>query len=340
MGGIHSRTRQRLAASVAHGHLTVEHADGLRSTIQSLIDDRVIEIIPGWSTRTWSPRAAGVCLATRTTGPRSRSHSFSALGFSPAITTFSAVAARFGRSTRSAKNSKKPDNDAKSQMEPRDLIRRCLRLRRAAYGHAYRSPDLASKTSAYRYRGAHPCRTQLTSSSEEFTEKRDHRRSRRSATRWDLPPSEERSRRFVVVEVLGRYSNHSEQGERLKALLEIVLQAGDSVNPQTTKRTCRRMGRNEIAELIHAYQAGGRVANLADQFQVDPSTITSLMHRHGIRLRYPALIPEEVESAAQLYESGLSVAVVAGHFGVDASTVWRYLSRAGVQMRDTHGGGH
>lgn len=37
---------KRLAAIVAQGRLTAEQADGLRSTVQSLIDDRVIEIIP------------------------------------------------------------------------------------------------------------------------------------------------------------------------------------------------------------------------------------------------------------------------------------------------------
>jgi len=47
------------------------------------------------------------------------------------------------------------------------------------------------------------------------------------------------------VEVLGRYSNHSEQGERIHAVLELVPAGPSDPIPRTTRRVCRQLTATE-----------------------------------------------------------------------------------------------
>jgi len=139
-----------------------------------------------------------------------------------------------------------------------------------------------------------------------------------------------------VVEVLGRYSHHPEQGERVRTVLE-MFPNGDPKVKLRTKQVQHRLRPTEVEELVSAYRAGTNVRELSAKFNVHRSTITNLMKRHGVRLRYPAFLPDELEEVISLYRSGHSVAAVGRHFGVNARTAWMYLSRENVQMRNTNG---
>jgi hypothetical protein len=79
--------------------------------------------------------------------------------------------------------------------------------------------------------------------------------------------------------------------------------------------------------------AGIPIKDLVSEFKIDPSTVTQHVKRAGVRLRLPALLPEEVEEASQLYRSGQSLRRVGSQFGVRDTTIRTALLRAGVKMR-------
>ena len=139
------------------------------------------------------------------------------------------------------------------------------------------------------------------------------------------------------VEVMGRYLNHSDQGERLRAVLEMAPTGPQAAVPRTPKSVFRRLEPNKVAQLVQGYVGGLRVDELASQFQVNKSTVIGHLDRAGVARRWRKLQPADVQEARRLYESGLSLAKVAGHFGVHASTVYSALRKATVQMRDTQG---
>jgi len=160
----------------------------------------------------------------------------------------------------------------------------------------------------------------------------------------DGPPSaaplELFTRRKVLVrlvEVMGRYSNHSDQGERLRAVLEIAPTGLQAAVPRTPKRVFRRLEPNKVAQLVQGYVGGLHIDELASQFQINKSTVIGHLDRAGVARRWRKLQPVDVQEAKRLYASGLSLANVAGRFGVHASTVHSVLRKAGVQMRDTQG---
>ena len=125
----------------------------------------------------------------------------------------------------------------------------------------------------------------------------------------------------TAVEVMGRYLNPSDQGERLRQVLEIVPSHSPRAVLRTPKRVCRRLEPVKVSELVTAYQAGASVAELTKRYQIDRSTVMSHLDRAGIPRRWKKLQPVDVQEAKRLYASGLSLAKVAEHFGVYASTV-------------------
>jgi hypothetical protein len=94
---------------------------------------------------------------------------------------------------------------------------------------------------------------------------------------------------------MGRYSNHCDQGERLRSLLAIVPSCSQNVGTRSRKHVCRRLRPPEIEELIAGYKAGAPIKALVARFKIDESTVTQHVKRAGVRLRVPALLPKEVE---------------------------------------------
>jgi DNA invertase Pin-like site-specific DNA recombinase len=139
------------------------------------------------------------------------------------------------------------------------------------------------------------------------------------------------------VEVLGRYLNRSEQGERIREVLQIVPSGPSQAVPRTPKRVFRRLEPAKVVELIRAYSEGVPVNDLAAQFNLHRSTVLEHLNRAAPKRRNPAMDQAQVEEAARLYRGGKSLRDVGIHFGVHASTVSRNLTGTGVTMRDCHG---
>ena len=136
---------------------------------------------------------------------------------------------------------------------------------------------------------------------------------------------------------MGRYLNHSDQGERLRGILEIAPTRSQGGVLRTPKRVFRRLDADKVAELVRGYINGRCVDELVLEFQISRSTVSCHLDRAGVTRRWRKLQPDDVREAKRLYASGLSLAMVAVHFGVHASTVHSALRKAAVPMRDTQG---
>ena len=96
----------------------------------------------------------------------------------------------------------------------------------------------------------------------------------------------------------------------------------------------RRLGPEEVAELVVAYRRGVPVDELATSFGVNRTTVLAHVRCHGVPKRdRRALQGDVVDRAAQLYAGGQSADWVAAQLGVAASTVRRALKDAGVTLR-------
>ena len=136
------------------------------------------------------------------------------------------------------------------------------------------------------------------------------------------------------MEVLGRYSNLCDQGERIEALREIVPLPLRSAKTRTTKHIHRRLRPPEITELVAAYQGGKTVYEFAQQFS---NNVSELLKREGVLLRWRSLSPSQIDLAVELYREGHSAAAMAPHFECGPGTVRLALIKAGITMRDSHG---
>src|ERR1019366_721985 len=132
---------------------------------------------------------------------------------------------------------------------------------------------------------------------------------------------------------MGRYLNHSYQGECLRNLLEMVPLGSKTAKTRTPKRVCRRLGPAKVEELIQGYADGEHVNVLAKRFGVDQSTVQVHVRRRGLARRSPRLGANQTEEAARLYLAGQSLAKLSNHFGVATDTVALALRRAGVTLR-------
>jgi len=139
------------------------------------------------------------------------------------------------------------------------------------------------------------------------------------------------------VEVMGRYLNHSDQGECLRNLLEMVPSGSKTAKTRTPRCVCRRLESYRVEELIKGYVDGVPVDVLAERFSVDQSTVHKHARRHDLPRRSPRLGPNQTEEAVRLYLSGQALAKLSNHFGVATDTVALALRRAGVTLRPRRG---
>jgi len=89
------------------------------------------------------------------------------------------------------------------------------------------------------------------------------------------------------VEVMGRYLNHSDQGECLRNLLEKVPSGPKPSKTRTPRRVCRRHQSAKVEELIQGHADGVPADDLAARFRVDQSTVQKHARRHDVRRRSP-----------------------------------------------------
>ena len=133
--------------------------------------------------------------------------------------------------------------------------------------------------------------------------------------------------------MLGRYSHLCEQGERLKALLEMVPQGSSEPFPQPPKRVAHRLEPSQIEEIVAGYAAGICVTQLAQQFQVDQSTIQKYVRQAGLPRRLLLLDSVGVQQVVNLYVAGTSAESIGKRLNVSSTSVRRALTKAGVPLR-------
>ncbi len=93
------------------------------------------------------------------------------------------------------------------------------------------------------------------------------------------------------------------------------------------------MDPGEIDDLAEAYKAGTSIKVLADQFEIDRSTVLKKLKGMGIPRRYPALDPDQCEEVCRLYAAGLDSTEIGQLFDVSADTVLRALRGGDIEIR-------
>jgi DNA-directed RNA polymerase specialized sigma24 family protein len=132
---------------------------------------------------------------------------------------------------------------------------------------------------------------------------------------------------------MGRYLNLSDQGECIRAVLEIV-PSGDSETILRTPKRCRpALEQGELDDLAEAYRSGRSIKDLVDQFEAERSTILKHLQAMDIPRRYPALDPDQSQEVCRLYVEGLNSTEIGRLFRVSADTVLRALRCNGVGIR-------
>ena len=117
------------------------------------------------------------------------------------------------------------------------------------------------------------------------------------------------------MELIGRYSNPFEQGERLRDLVEMVPKGSPEVSAGPRKQVHRRLRPAEIEELVTGYQAGATACQLADRFRIHRTTVLSLLERQSVTRRNRRLSSTEINQARELYAAGQSLAKVGKQLG-------------------------
>ncbi|MGO9456071.1 MAG: hypothetical protein ACLP62_03335 [Acidimicrobiales bacterium] len=135
------------------------------------------------------------------------------------------------------------------------------------------------------------------------------------------------------MEVLGRYSNHSDQGGRLDRILKLAPEELERPKTRTLKRICRQLDEQEVADLVACYSAGVLLDDLASTFQVNQTTIQKYVRAHGLPRRSAMVEQRQLDEVVQLYGAGRSVDFIAARLGIGATTVRRALVKAKVTIR-------
>ncbi len=142
------------------------------------------------------------------------------------------------------------------------------------------------------------------------------------------------------MEVREAYYNPKDQVRALEQLRE-KLPNLDTLLPapveQDRPRRARRLGTDQIQELIAGYQSGSTVYELGAQFEIERRTVSAILHRHDVPMRRRGLSPDQVDHAIHLYNLGWSLARVGERLDVDHTTVLTKLRERGIPTRDTHG---
>ncbi len=76
------------------------------------------------------------------------------------------------------------------------------------------------------------------------------------------------------VEVIGRYANHSDQGERVAEVLHSVPNGPPDPKTPTTKQAHRRLREDQIDQLVAGYKRGFTVHQLADEFEINRAALS------------------------------------------------------------------
>jgi len=139
------------------------------------------------------------------------------------------------------------------------------------------------------------------------------------------------------VEVLGRYSNHTDQGTRVQCLLQMAPNTPEAPKTRTARQVQHRLAPAETDSLVSDYLAGHSVYDLAVQYQVHRSTVSRILERNGVARRYRLLEGDKLQAAILSYQNGSSLASIGSELGVSLGTVWGGLRKAGIKLRPRRG---
>jgi DNA-directed RNA polymerase specialized sigma24 family protein len=97
-----------------------------------------------------------------------------------------------------------------------------------------------------------------------------------------------------------------------------------------------RLRPDQVLELVRRYLAGMPALELAEEFEVSPTTVFAHLKQQDIpRHTYRKLHGELLDRATRLYlEEGLSMRRIAIELGINQGTVRSGLLRAGIKLRD------
>lgn len=141
-------------------------------------------------------------------------------------------------------------------------------------------------------------------------------------------------RSSAAVDLLTAYANRTPVLEALeKTMSGVVSRRGDVRVQKDVVPRRPRLSEARVVELVEGYESGETVYALAERFGVDRRTVSEVLKREGVRLRYRAIEPAEHSEVIRLYESGLSLASVGEMFGVQAGTIRAILKQHGVVRR-------
>ena len=140
-----------------------------------------------------------------------------------------------------------------------------------------------------------------------------------------------------LVEVLGRYSNHADQGTRIQRVLETPLLGLPTPVSRPQRQVHRRLQAGDLDELAEAYLAGATLAQLGERLRTHRATIASELERRGVARRYRLVEGEQLDLAIQSYQDGNSVVTIGKELGVAGETIRKALIQAGVKLRPRRG---
>ena len=156
----------------------------------------------------------------------------------------------------------------------------------------------------------------------------------------DQPRSSQKDDR---VEVVHRYSKHSDRWERLRRLgLRLASQAPDqpkrrSETPRRSHKLNQRASPELMAAVVRDYQAGISTPQLTVDYDLGKSSVLRILHESGVAMRRQGLNPIDVEAAAELYRAGQSLATVGRRFGCGPDNLRSALIARGVTIRPRRG---
>lgn len=118
--------------------------------------------------------------------------------------------------------------------------------------------------------------------------------------------------RFLnVVELLTAYANRTDVLAALgNTISGVVGRRGDLRVPNEVPARHRRLSPDQLCELATQYEDGATVYELGERFGVHRNTVSEILKREGVRLRYRSIEPEDHPEVIRLYESGLSLVAV------------------------------
>ena len=138
------------------------------------------------------------------------------------------------------------------------------------------------------------------------------------------------------MDLVGAYSNRSEQGQLLRTCLALSPNQAGVVRSRPRGK-CNRLTEEAVFELCAEYRSGATVYELAAKFNIHRLTVSANLERSGVKRRMQSLTSAQIEDAVRLYRSGQSLSKVGEKLGCSAETVRQALIRIGEPVRRRNG---